>query len=155
MTKSEDSYGAIISKSKKFRYQLWRKWDNDKPLVMFLMLNPSTADATKNDPTIRRCIGYAKDWGYGGLYVGNLFAYRTAYPKELKDKGYQIGRFNKKHLLNMQKICDKVICAWGNKQGIPSRITDIFHELHYLDLAKDGTPKHPLYLKKELKPQKL
>ncbi|WP_196887689.1 DUF1643 domain-containing protein [Aureivirga sp. CE67] len=142
--------GAVISDCEKFRYQLWRKWDETKPLVMFLMLNPSTADANADDPTIRRCINYAKDWGFGGLYVGNLYAFRTAYPKELKEAGFQRGEFNTENLLEMKNKCQKVVCAWGNGEGVPEYITEIFEELHYIDLAKDGTPKHPLYLKKDL-----
>ena len=66
--------GAIISDCGKYRYQLWRKWDPSLPVVLFIMLNPSQADASEDDPTIRRCINYAKSWGYGGIYVGNLFA---------------------------------------------------------------------------------
>src|SRR3546814_16904510 len=62
---------------------LWRIWDDTKPQCMFIMLNPSTADADLDDPTIRRCIGFAKSWGYGGLQVCNLFAYRSTEPREL------------------------------------------------------------------------
>jgi hypothetical protein len=72
---------AEISEDGKYRYALMRMWD-DKPLMMFCMLNPSTADATKDDPTIRRCIGFAKDRGYGGIYVVNLMAYRATDPAE-------------------------------------------------------------------------
>jgi hypothetical protein len=155
MSNPPDIKGAVISQCETYRYQLWRKWDDAKPLVLFIMLNPSTANAEVDDPTIRRCMGYAKDWGFGGLYVGNLYAYRTAYPKELKAAGYPIGPDNDKHLKDMQSKCDQVICAWGNGQGIPQRIQDSFPQLHYIELAKDGTPKHPLYLKKVLKQQLL
>ena len=75
--------GATFSKCKIYRYRLWRIWDAKKPTVLFIMLNPSTAGSTMDDPTIKRCIGFAKSWGYGGLYVGNLFAYRSTQPKGL------------------------------------------------------------------------
>ena len=78
--------GAVFSPCERYRYKLWRVWDPARPLgcVMFLMLNPSTATDTEDDPTIRRCIGYARSWGYGGLYVGNLFAYRATDPADLR-----------------------------------------------------------------------
>ncbi len=155
MNQTIETSGAIISDCKKFRYQLWRIWDTSKPLVMFIMLNPSTANADVDDPTIRKCIAYAKQWGFGGIYVGNLFAYRTAFPKELKLANYPMGEDNEAHLINMMLRCDKFICAWGHKQGIPKLITNIFPKLHYLELAINGTPKHPLYLKKDLKPKVL
>ena len=146
---------AIISNCKKFRYRLWRVWDETKPQVLFIMLNPSTADENNDDPTIRRCINFAKSWGYGGMYVGNLFAFRTVYPKELKEVGFPIGAENESHLIAMKELCDKVVCAWGNQFEAPSRITDIFDDLYCIELSKTGIPKHPLYLKKELKPIRL
>ena len=77
---------ALLSKDKKYRYSLKRIWDNDKPKVLFIMLNPSLADNYQDDPTIRRLIKFAKLYGYGGFYVGNLFSYITPYPSELLDK---------------------------------------------------------------------
>ena len=67
---------AELSACGKYRYRLSRIWDDKKPLVLFIMLNPSTADAEQDDPTIRRCIAFAKNWGYGGFMAGNLFAFR-------------------------------------------------------------------------------
>ncbi|TMF61888.1 MAG: DUF1643 domain-containing protein, partial [Chloroflexi bacterium] len=68
--------GATFSADRRYRYRLWRRWDGARPVVAFVMLNPSTADARRDDPTIRRCIGFAKSWGFGGVEVVNLFAYR-------------------------------------------------------------------------------
>ena len=87
-----DSFkGAIISDCQKYRYALWRNWDLSKDKVMFIGLNPSTADHIEDDPTIRRCIGFAKSWGYGGLYMMNLFSYRTSNPSKLKNVKDPIG----------------------------------------------------------------
>ena len=72
--------GANFSRCRQFRYTLWRRWDKTLPPVMMIGLNPSTADAHRNDPTIRRCIGFAKRWGHGGLVMTNLFAFRATYP---------------------------------------------------------------------------
>jgi hypothetical protein len=150
--------GATISECGKYRYKLWRIWDCDKPCVLFIMLNPSTADALEDDPTIRRCINFAKSWGYGGLYVGNLFAYRSTDPKELKRVDDPIGIQNSANIYEMFTNCDKVICAWGDDKMVRlSSVANIIPERHlyYLDKCKSGNPKHPLYLKKDLKPIKL
>lgn len=92
---------AIISECGKYRYSLSRIWDENKANVLFIMLNPSTADGDVDDPTIRRCIGFAKSWGYGGIYVGNLFAYRATDPKELLKVENPIGFENIHHLMDM------------------------------------------------------
>lgn len=150
--------GAVISECGTYRYQLWRIWNNELPKVLFIMLNPSTADANIDDPTIRRCINFAKNWGYGGLYVGNLFAYRSTSPKALIYTADPFGEFNNYHLTEMTAKCDLIICAWGNapilkKLQYHPKFENINKPLHYIDLAKGGTPKHPLYLKGDLKPK--
>lgn len=146
--------GAKISNCKKHRYQLWRLWDDSLPKLLFIMLNPSTADAEKDDPTIRRCIGFAKSWGFGGIYVGNLYSYRTSSPKILIEKLEDVSsKINLDHLLDMEAQTDKTIYAWGNKRGIPSFIHHHTRDAFYIDMAKDGTPKHPLYLKGCLTPK--
>ena len=82
--------GAVITGD--YRYLLWREWDNSHKTVSFIMLNPSRADAQVNDPTITRCINFAKSWGYGRLEVVNLFAYRTPKPSLLKQAAEREGR---------------------------------------------------------------
>lgn len=154
---------AIISDCKQYRYRLERTWDESKAKALFIMLNPSTADATDDDPTIRRCIGFAKQWGYGGLLVGNLYAYRATKPKELLTVKNPIGDENIEHLQKMFREAELIVCAWGNANIVdalskkyeykPLRTT-VITELTYLELAKDGTPKHPLYLKGELSPKR-
>ena len=146
---------AIISKCGKYRYSLVREWNKNKGKVLFIMLNPSTADDKEDDKTIIRCINFAKDWGYGGLMVGNLFAYRTTYPKELFKTKNPEGKDNLKRIKQMIKRSDLVICAWGNKQGSPPKYLRELSELHYLKLLADRkTPGHPLRLKKDTKPKR-
>lgn len=151
---------AIISDCGKFRYSLSRVWDASKPKVLFIMLNPSTADAENDDATIRRCKGYAESWGYGGFFVGNLFPFRSTEPKELLKCDNPIGDKNEEYLKTMAEHCCLIVCAWGNSpivSKIEKRFPDYkplkhFYHLHYLELSKDGTPKHPLYLLKTLTP---
>lgn len=146
--------GAILSQDMKYRYTLYRRWDDKLSMVMFLMLNPSTADESEDDPTIRRCISFAKSWGYGGLYVGNLFALRATDPKELRSKDVGNPEDNLLFIKDMATKSDKIICAWGNTPikcnwEFPDELKS---KLHCLAITKLGHPKHPLYLKKDLTP---
>ncbi len=153
---------ANISECKKYRYELFRGWDITKPAIMFIMLNPSKADATENDPTIRRCINFAKSWGYGGLFVCNLFAYRATNPSELLNTvDNPESEANILYLKKTIALADKVICAWGNspiikKKHIPENIGKLIfantHKCYHLGLSNNGTPKHPLYLKSTTTP---
>lgn len=152
--------GAIIDETGKYRYQLWRIWDESKQIVVFIMLNPSTADADEDDPTIRRCIGFAKSWGYGGIKVVNLFAYRATNPKELTKVIDPVGIENNKYIAITIEEAGIVVAAWGTKGNYLSRQSHLrelglLPDLHYLGLTKDGHPKHPLYLKADLKPRKM
>ena len=152
--------GAIISDCKRYRYRLWRIWNENKPLVLFIMLNPSKADSNADDPTIRRCMRFAAAWGYGGMYVGNLFAYRSTEPKGLMKTFDPVGRENDYHLACMSEKCEIAVCAWGNKSIVDSMRPEhtplefVKAPLYYIELSKDGIPKHPLYLKKSLKPKR-
>lgn len=149
--------GATLSKCGLYRYELYRIWDNKKPLVLFIMLNPSTADADKDDATIRRCIGFAKSWGYGGIMVGNLFAFRATDPNELLKCENPIGHCNSSSIISMSRKCIAIVCAWGNssivrKLGITFDVHLLRSKLYYLKLSIDETPMHPLYLPKTLQP---
>ena len=106
---------AILSDCGKYRYSLTRNWDSEKPKVLFIMLNPSTADADNDDPTIRRCINFAKYWGYGGLHVCNLFAYRATNPKELLHIDNPLGDQNIYHMKKLANEAEIIVCAWGNR----------------------------------------
>lgn len=151
-----DQYAAEISPCGQYRYALGRRW-GDGGTVAFVMLNPSTADATMDDPTIRRCMGFAKAWGYGGLVVANLYAYRATKPADLWKAANPIGPNNDEHLARVAAGCDQIVAAWG-VNARPDRIAEVLalpgmDRLTALALTKDGQPRHPLYLRGDLVPQ--
>jgi hypothetical protein len=140
--------GAKFSECGKYRYGLWRKWDDTKPCIMFIGLNPSTATDTMDDPTIRRVKKFAKDWGYGGVYMCNLFAFISAYPVDLKTCADPIGE-NDKWLVLFSLLCKDVLFAWGNFKEATDRARKVsasFPNAVCLGFNKNGTPKHPLYV---------
>ena len=147
--------GAELSDCRRYRYALWRIWDETKPTVMFIGLNPSTADETQDDPTLTRCINFAKAWGYGGVYTANLFAYRATDPKQLLKRKRVIGKQNDHWLQQLSERCELVIAAWGNDGKYQNRAQQVKQQiqpLHYLKMNKSGEPAHPLYLKADLTP---
>jgi hypothetical protein len=137
-----------------YRYELSRIWDKEKPKLLFIMLNPSTADAIKDDPTIRRIVRFSKSWGYGGLYVGNLYAFRSTDPKGLKHTDDPIGPHNISHIKALLGLSERVIYAWGNNEREPDWLRDLVDSPYCIDTSKKGVPKHPLYLKSDLQPKK-
>ena len=154
MVLPEDLSGATFSDCRKFRYSLWRLWDRRKNYVNFVCLNPSTADETHDDPTIRRCINFAQSWGYGGMYMTNIYAYRTTYPKELLSHSEVVGPENNKYLELVSLGAALTIAAWGNHGAVRGdNVLKILSRPHYLSMTKLGEPSHPLYLNKDLKPK--
>lgn len=148
--------GAELSPCRRYRYALWRVWDESKPTVMFIGLNPSTADETIDDPTLIRCINFAKAWGYGGVYTANLFAYRATKPKDLLKRKRVVGKENNHWLQTLASKVEIIIAAWGNDgtyQNRAQQVKELIGPLHYLKMNKSGEPAHPLYLKADLKPQ--
>jgi hypothetical protein len=147
--------GAVFSECRKYRYTLWRIWDKEKPFLQVIGLNPSTADENKNDPTITRVIGFAKDWGYGGVYMTNLFSIRSTDPSILKED-IDLVMDNDKNILDVKSLCKDVLFAWGgfkpNKRSIA--VSNLFETAICLGLNNDGSPKHPLYISKKTKPVK-
>ena len=137
---------ALLSKDKKYRYSLKRIWDNDKPKVLFIMLNPSLADNYQDDPTIRRLIKFAKLYGYGGFYVGNLFSYITPYPSELLDKDLMFSKKNIHEIKKMTDLIKDVVYGWGNSFEEPEWLKQIISNPKCFGKNKNKTPKHPLYL---------
>lgn len=156
----EDWIGsARYSPDKKHRYVLYRdffEWTINKSCV-FIMLNPSTATEYKSDPTVRRCEGYARKWGYRRLIVLNIFALRSTNPKKLYRHKDPVGRANNYFIQNSSRGAGVIVCAWGAHGQFMDRGVAVLRMLvHkrpcYLKLTKDGIPQHPLYLKKRLKP---
>lgn len=145
--------GAIFDRSQTYRYSLWRSWSK-APKIGFVMLNPNRADANLNDPTIRRCIGFAQAWGYGGLEVVNLFAYRAKTPQLLKQAKDPIGKDNDRYLITLPQRVEKIVLAWGNWGSLWGRdraVIQLFdqQEIYCLGQTKAGQPCHPLYLKRD------
>jgi len=150
---------ARFSSDGRYRYFLTRVWDDTKEPVVFIGLNPSTADEVKDDPTIRRCIGYAKAWGFGGLIMLNLFAYRSTDWKALKKVKDPWGAMNQFFFDVMKQYSNTFVAAWGNHaldvdptSGYTPDFTcyTLRNKLYFLQMTKKGQPSHPLYLKKDL-----
>ena len=146
---------AKLSACRRYRFALWRTWDESRPLAMFIGLNPSTADENKDDPTLVRCMNFAKSWGYGGVCTANLFAYRATKPEDMLAVERPVGRANDRWLQRLSARSGVVIAAWGN-HGIymnrAKRVRDLIPDLHYLKMNASGEPAHPLYLKGTLVP---
>lgn len=146
---------AVVSSCLQYRYELRRVWDEEKPLVLFVCLNPSTAVAEIDDPTSRVCMNYARRWGYGGLLLGNLFAYRATDPAVLYQAANPVGPENDAWLLKLQNEADLVVCAWGNGGGYQNRDQTVLAFLkkpHCLVKLANGRPGHPLYKSAQMKP---
>jgi len=145
---------ATFSSCRKYRYSLSRIWDKKKKHVLFIGLNPSTADEEVDDPTIRRCLNFAKKWGYGGFIMVNLFAYRTTLASNLKKVKYPVGKDNDKYIMTLSKKADTTVAAWGNNGNLYDRdkqVLSFIPNLMCLKVNKSGQPSHPLYLSKNLK----
>ena len=150
---------AIFSPDRKYRYILIRSWANQHPSVMFIGLNPSTADETTDDNTIRRCTVFAVKWGYQELVMANLYAFRSTDPKILKMVWDPAGPQNETYILGYAKTVELIILCWGSNAPkhrseyyIRLLSKDFLEKLAVLEYTKDHLPKHPLYLKGDLKP---
>lgn len=145
--------GASFSTCRRYRYVLWRIWNIDKSRIMFIGLNPSTANETSDDPTIHRVVKFANAWGFGGIYMTNLFAYVTPYPEKLKECDDPLGN-NNEWLEKIAQKCDKIIFAWGSFKEAEQRSKEVMQMFkgHALIINKDGSPRHPLYVKSDVVP---
>ena len=150
--------GAVFSPCRTWRYLLWRQWDASRPAANFLMLNPSTADESKLDPTCARARDYAERWGYGALIVTNVFAFRNTDPSLMKEARDPVGPGNDAAIVRAAKEAALVVCAWGNHGAFMQRSVDVKRllnknriELHTLRLNSNGEPAHPLYLPARLR----
>jgi hypothetical protein len=150
--------GATFSPCREYRYSLWRKWGpgpEQGSYAMFVGLNPSTANETQDDPTVRRCIAFAKAWGYSGMFMTNIFAYRATDPEEMKAVAEPVGQENDDTLRRLAQGAGVVVAAWGvhgTHAGREEAVRAMLPGIHCLKLTKHGAPGHPLYLKKTLVP---
>lgn len=146
---------AIISQCSRYRYRLTRGWKFPgwpQKTAVFIMLNPSTADAFKDDPTIRRCIGFAQKWKCTDIQVVNLFAFRATHPKYLRKQHEPVGEDNREHVIEAALVApDMVIAAWGTHGGLMDQDLTVLGWLdqygiipHCLGITKNGQPVHPL-----------
>ncbi|WP_084398329.1 DUF1643 domain-containing protein [Henriciella aquimarina] len=158
---------ATLSDCGNYRYRLGRimrepmpvesmalAWYTPPRVMAFVMLNPSTADAYEDDPTIRRCVGFARRDDYDEICVMNLFAGRATKPSDLFKMDDPEGPDNREHWQALKKSSATIICAWGaDRRAIPQAEKFIAfmegRDLHCLGMSKDGHPRHPLYLKSE------
>lgn len=146
---------TVFSPCRRYRYTLWREWIGGDGFVAFIGLNPSTADEVQDDPTIRRCIGYAKRWGYGAMCMLNLFAFRATDPRVMKAEIDPIGRDNDLWISRVYAKADRAIAAWGTDgehMGRADQVVAMLPPLHCLRITKHGHPAHPLYLPSKLNP---
>ena len=145
---------CVFSPDRVYRYELWRVWGDGDKYVQFIGLNPSTADETQDDPTVRRCIQFAKDWGFDAMCMTNLFALRSTDPKVLRHltRGYNCE--NELAWINAARKAELVVACWGN-HGSQSWISEglryypSIKGMKCFGLTKTGQPKHPLYLSKK------
>lgn len=159
--------GALISECGEYRFTLWRNLPEGHAgmCVNFIMLNPSTADHEKDDPTIRRCIGYARSWGFGKLIITNLFALRSTDPRVLQRHADPVGEGNDEQIVAMADRSHRIIFAWGNHGKLLGRGNEVrkllseggvMEEFNYcLGMNKTGEPVHPLYQAKDLEARKM
>ncbi len=149
--------GASFSKCRKYRYRLWRVWNREAGMVTWIGLNPSTADEEQDDPTIRRCIQFAKDWGYGGIWMTNLFAWRATDPAVMKRIAHPIGPENDLAIANCANQSAMTIAAWGihgEHLGRDEQVLALIGGVHCLGVTDKGLPRHPLYVRGDTRPVK-
>jgi len=151
--------GALFSRCRRWRYLLWRHWDASKPAANFLMLNPSTADEVRLDPSCTRARNYAEKWGYGALIVTNIFGWRATDPDDMKKTRDPVGKGNDAAILQAARAAAIVVCAWGNHGAHDNRGARVEGQLRAAGIKlfllrrnSDGQPAHPLYLPGNLEP---
>lgn len=151
--------GAQFSPCRRYRYALWRTCrgllPNDNGYAMFVGLNPSTADEYRDDPTVRRCVAFAQEWGYDALCMTNLFAFRATDPAVMMRAEDPVGPDNDRFLNILAASAGVIVAAWGVHGSFLARgeeVRAMLPPMSYLRLTRDGSPAHPLYLPKTLRP---
>jgi len=157
---SDSTVTSRFSECQQYRYQLREIWDPAKPLVLWLLMNPSVACTDYSDPTLRKTGKFARAWGYGGQLVGNVYAYRATDKNRLLDVSDPVGPENDRIVLEMAASAETIVLAYGQPpRALRQRGQELIvllrqHKgLCYLRLAQDGTPVHPLYLPETLLPK--
>lgn len=150
---------AVYSDCEAYRYSLTRRWEPNGAIVNFVMLNPSVADAEKNDPTVERCERRARQLGYAAFVVTNIFAWRDTDPHAMRKARHPVGPMNDKVLTETGQQADDVIAAWGAHGEHRDRgpeVEKLFRNLGvnllHLGLSKHGHPRHPLYISYKIQP---
>lgn len=154
--------GAVFSECENYRYALWREWNAEDPMLMFIGLNPSTATHEADDPTIRRCKRFAKDNGYGSLAMLNLFAFRATKPADMLSADDPIGLLTDQYLQEFHERAGRTVAAWGThgsrydrrdwwvsrleRIGPNAKARHLGEDFWCLGTTKDGHPRHPLYV---------
>ncbi len=142
--------GAAFSRCRRYRYLLWRNWGNGDRRVAFVGLNPSTADEVKNDPTVTRCINFARNWGYDGILMLNAYGLRSTDPRGLLEVEDPVGPGTDDAIRKACEIVERVVVCWGN-HCTPQREARLVRLIGHRTLLsfgcnQRGTPRHPLYL---------
>lgn len=140
---------ARLSSCERYRYALGRIWDRKLDAVMFVGLNPSTADQTNDDPTVRRCVQFASGWGFGSVILTNLFGYRSKDPRDLCEIDDPVGPENDDWLAYYANKAELVVVAWGARGDLMERdaeVLSLLRDTKCLGTTKNGAPRHPLYL---------
>ena len=152
--------GAALSPCRTWRYKLWRQWSSAPPVV-FIGLNPSTADERKDDHTIRRCINMAAEWDAGGILMLNLYGYRATHPKDLWKADDPVGPETDEHLLSSCHDALGVVACWGGFREAQDRIRQVVRmfkqegiPFYILGTTKKGHPRHPSRLPRGVQPYK-
>ena len=141
-----------------YRYFLWTLWDTTRPLVLWILLNPSIASLSQNDPTVSRCMQRSQILGFGEAIITNAFAYRSTDPKQLYQATNPIGPDNNYWLRTLSQQADQIICGWGSHGAYQDRDQAIqsllkTQNLYCLGQTQKGQPKHPLYLSYRVQPE--
>lgn len=141
---------AVISECGEYRYSLTRAWNDGLPCLLYVCLNPSDADHQRDDPTIRRCVAFARRWGFGSIEVVNLFAVRSPDPAYMMGHPCPVGPFNDRHIIEAVRRAARVVVAWGAHGGHMGRDREVmklvrqyFNTVYCFGLSKDGMPIHP------------
>jgi hypothetical protein len=157
---SDDFAGAIFDDRRRvYRYVLWRRWGDATKRCLFIMLNPSTVDEHVLDPTVRKCVKWARVWGFGALDVCNIFAWRSTDPKQLYTLNDPVGPENDHWIQQTAMMAAMVVVAWGKHGALKSRGEAVArmlekHKPYCLGVNADGSPEHPLYIAKATRPIK-